>query len=201
VESCRRWTAAKVSTVCLAVLSASTINRASDTGLFRSTEPPGLWFQTCCAALLPTAVIDTITIYDIRVPNVVEVCLIVSRTVLLQFTSDAAFVQGAWSREEESQLLCVIEELAKAGKTDMSVRGFWVSVSKAFGGTRTPKQCRNKWCVIASTHLMLYRHSSAGLIRSKAKSEMKTRHAGVRQTAIFWFASTCCMHTSDCCPG
>jgi hypothetical protein len=75
VESCRRWTAAKVSTVCLTVSSASTINRASDTGLFRSTEPPGLWFQTCCNALLPTAVIDTITIYDIRVPNVVEVCL------------------------------------------------------------------------------------------------------------------------------
>ncbi|KAI0265504.1 hypothetical protein BGY98DRAFT_547795 [Russula aff. rugulosa BPL654] len=53
--------------------------------------------------------------------------------------------RGAWSREEESQLLCVIEELAKAGKTDMSARGFWVSASKAFGGTRTPKQCRNKW--------------------------------------------------------
>lgn len=76
--------------------------------------------------------------------------------MLLQFTSDTAFVQGAWSREEESQLLCVIEELAKAGKTDMSARGFWVSASKAFGGTRTPKQCRNKWCVIAPTHLMLY---------------------------------------------
>jgi Myb-like DNA-binding protein len=93
------------------------------------------------------------------------------------FTSDAAFVEGAWSPEEESQFLCVIEELARVGKTDMSARGFWVSVSKALGGTRAPKQCQNKWC---STHF-----NSAGLIRSKAKSETKARHGGgVTLTAI-----------------
>jgi hypothetical protein len=110
------------------------------------------------------------------------------------FTSDATFIQGAWSPEEESQLLYAIEELAKVGITDASARGFWVSVSKAFCGTRTPKQCRNKWYVIGSkTHLMLYRRSSAGLIHSKSKSEMKARRAGIREIAIFWFASTCCI--------
>lgn len=38
-----------------------------------------------------------------------------------------------------------MEELAKAGFTDMTARGFWVSVSEGLGGTRTPKQCRSKW--------------------------------------------------------
>ena len=96
------------------------------------------------------------------------------------FKSEAAFVQGAWSPEEESQLLCAIEELARAGTTDTSARGFWVSVSKALNGSRTPKQCRSKWCVIDSTHCsMLYQRISAGLIRSKSKSEMKARRAGV----------------------
>lgn len=65
------------------------------------------------------------------------------------------FFQGTWSLEEESQLLHAIEELAKVGMTDTSARGFWVSVSKTFSGTRTPKQCRNKWCVIGSTHLVI----------------------------------------------
>ena len=102
------------------------------------------------------------------------------------FTSDAAFVQGAWSPEEESQFLCVIEELARVGKTDMSARGFWVSVSKALGDTQTPKQCRSKWCVIGLTHfVMLYRSDSAGLIRSKANPETRARHGGVTWTAIF----------------
>src|SRR5713226_982321 len=63
--------------------------------------------------------------------------------------------QGAWSPEEESRLLCVIEKLARVGKTDMSARGFWVSMSKALGGTQTPKQCRNKWCVIGPTHFIM----------------------------------------------
>ncbi len=69
------------------------------------------------------------------------------------FTSDAAFVQGAWLPEKESQLLCAIEELAKIGIRDMSAQGFWVSVSKALNGTWTPKQCQGKWCVISSTQL------------------------------------------------
>jgi len=30
----------------------------------------------------------------------------------------------------------------------MSTRGYWVSVSKAFGATRTPKQCQSKWYVL-----------------------------------------------------
>jgi hypothetical protein len=133
--------------VCLAVSSASTINRASNIELFRRTDVIGLRSQTACCAHLPTAVIDTVSMYNIRIPNV-EVRLQHSAVL---FTSDAAFVQGAWSPEEESQLLCAIEELAKAGITDTSARGFWVSVSKALGDTRTPKQCRNKWCVIGST--------------------------------------------------
>ena len=59
----------------------------------------------------------------------------------------AFIIQGAWSEEEESQLLHAMEELTKEGRTDLSARGCWVSVSKALGATRTPKQCRNKWCV------------------------------------------------------
>ncbi|KAF8463795.1 hypothetical protein DFH94DRAFT_616218, partial [Russula ochroleuca] len=53
--------------------------------------------------------------------------------------------KGVWSSEEDSQLLHVIEELAREGRTDLSARGYWVSVSKALGATRTPKQCQNKW--------------------------------------------------------
>ncbi|KAH9030773.1 hypothetical protein EDB85DRAFT_1891417 [Lactarius pseudohatsudake] len=43
--------------------------------------------------------------------------------------------KGAWSSEEECQLLHTIEGLAQDGKLDMSARGFWVSVSKAMGLT------------------------------------------------------------------
>ncbi|KAH9033062.1 hypothetical protein EDB85DRAFT_2145101 [Lactarius pseudohatsudake] len=53
--------------------------------------------------------------------------------------------KGAWSSEEEGQLLHAIEGLARDGKSDMSARGFWVFVSKAMGATRTPKQCQSKW--------------------------------------------------------
>ena len=86
--------------------------------------------------------------------------------------------------------------MARVGITDISAHGFWVSVSKTLGSTRTPKQCRSKWCVIGSTHLLLCYidiHNSAGLMRSKPKSEGKARHAGVRWTTISWFASTCCV--------
>jgi hypothetical protein len=62
-----------------------------------------------------------------------------------------AFIQGAWSSEEEGRFLHVIEDLAREGRTDMSARGYWVSVSKAFDSTRTPKQCQNKWCVLGSS--------------------------------------------------
>ncbi|KAI9458046.1 hypothetical protein F5148DRAFT_1151097 [Russula earlei] len=41
--------------------------------------------------------------------------------------------KGAWSSEEEGQLHHAIEELAREGKSDMSARGFWVSISKAMG--------------------------------------------------------------------
>ncbi|KAH9988303.1 hypothetical protein BJV77DRAFT_1022435 [Russula vinacea] len=68
--------------------------------------------------------------------------------------------RGAWSSEEEGRLLLVIDELARDGKTDVSARGFWVSVSKALGGTRTPKQCRNKW---------------SDSLRGKIENEGKTR--------------------------
>ncbi|KAI9462550.1 hypothetical protein F5148DRAFT_1150480 [Russula earlei] len=43
--------------------------------------------------------------------------------------------KGAWSSEEEGQLHHTIEELAQEGKSDMSTRGFWVSISKAMGAT------------------------------------------------------------------
>jgi hypothetical protein len=60
--------------VCRAVSSAPTINRASNTELFRCTEAPGLRSQTWCNAHPPTAVIDTVSMYSIRIPNV-QVCL------------------------------------------------------------------------------------------------------------------------------
>jgi len=106
--------------------------------------------QTWYSAHPPTAGIDTISMCNITVPNV-EVRL----QVLVLFIPNAAFVQGPWSEEEEAQLCCAIEELAKVGITNTSASGFWVSVSKELHGTRTPKQCRNKWYVIVSTHLML----------------------------------------------
>ncbi|KAH9046704.1 hypothetical protein EDB84DRAFT_1435350 [Lactarius hengduanensis] len=68
--------------------------------------------------------------------------------------------KGAWSSEEECQLLHTIEGLAQDGKLDMSARGFWVSVSKAMGATRTPKQCQSKW---------------SDTLEGKARNEDKTR--------------------------
>ncbi|KAI9428597.1 hypothetical protein BJY52DRAFT_1104569, partial [Lactarius psammicola] len=65
--------------------------------------------------------------------------------------------RGAWSLEEEGQLLRAIEGLAQDGKSDMSARGFWVSVSKAMGATRTPKQCQSKWCVLHSFIILSYK--------------------------------------------
>jgi len=53
--------------------------------------------------------------------------------------------RGAWSFEEEVQLVRALEELNREGKSSQSTRGFWVSVSKAMGDTRTPKQCQSKW--------------------------------------------------------
>ncbi|KAH9035454.1 hypothetical protein EDB83DRAFT_2318755 [Lactarius deliciosus] len=53
--------------------------------------------------------------------------------------------KGAWSSEEEGQLLHAIEGLAWDGKLDMSAQGFWVFMSKAMGATWTPKQCQSKW--------------------------------------------------------
>lgn len=61
-------------------------------------------------------------------------------------------IQGAWSSEEEGQLLHAVEELARAGKSDTSARGYWISVSKALCVTRTPKQCQSKWCVLELSH-------------------------------------------------
>ena len=67
------------------------------------------------------------------------------------FLLSVASVQGAWSSEEENQLLYAMEGLAREGKSDMSARGFWVSVSKAMGAIRTPKQCQSKWYVLGSS--------------------------------------------------
>jgi len=60
--------------VCRAVSSAPTINRASNTELFRCMEAPGLQSRTWCNAHPLTAVIDTISMYSIRIPNI-QVCL------------------------------------------------------------------------------------------------------------------------------
>ena len=97
----------------------------------------------------------------------------------------AFIIQGAWSEEEESQLLHAMEELAKGGRTDKTARGYWVSVSKALAkaldATRTPKQCQNKWCgVLCSsrfynatfTQFRVCRYES---LRGKVRNAGKTR--------------------------
>jgi len=91
-------------------------------------------------------------------------------------TSDAASVQGAWSFEEEVQLLRALEELKREGKSNQSARGFWVSVSKAMGDTRTPKQCRNKWCVLwCSSFIITTVMSFSGKETIKARSRLGMR--------------------------
>jgi Myb-like DNA-binding domain len=88
---------------------------------------------------------------------------------------------GAWSEEEESQLLHAMKGLAKEGRTDKSARGYWVSVSKALDATQTPKQCQNKWCgVLCSsrfynatfTQFRVCRYES---LRGKVRNAGKTR--------------------------
>jgi len=98
--------------------------------------------------------------------------------------------KGAWSSEEEGQLLHAIEELARKGKTDMSARGFWVSVSNTMGATRTPKQCQSKWCVLSSHPARsCYLCSLAGLKHYKARSEIKARPGdGEKRITPFWSA-------------
>lgn len=111
--------------------------------------------------------------------------------VLLTFSApsyDTAFIQGAWSSEEEGRLLLAIEELARNGKTDMSTRGFWGSVSKALGGTRTPKQCQSKWCAFGSNRSIMdvfirYLRRSDTL-RGKVENQDKTRRWKEEDTYI-----------------
>jgi Myb-like DNA-binding domain len=112
-------------------------------------------------------------------------------------TSDVVSVPGTWSPDEESQLLCAIEELAKAGITDMSTRGFWPSVSKALGSTRTPKQCQGKWCVVGSTRMMLYVISTqlrrSDTLQCKTGNEGKARWSSVdRYILICKYVSRAC---------
>ena len=115
--------------------------------------------------------------------------LISDKTDIFDLTCASSILEGPWSEEEESKLLHAMEELAKEGKTDLSARGCWVSVSKALGATRTPKQCRNKWCVRCSGRFImpqLHNFESAGPSHSEARSQMKARHgAGNTRTAIF----------------
>ena len=56
---------------------------------------------------------------------------------IFDLTCASSILEGPWSEEEESKLLHAMEELAKEGKTDLSSRGCWVSVSKALGATQT----------------------------------------------------------------
>jgi hypothetical protein len=153
-----------------------------------------------CTAQPLTVAIDTVSMCGTRIPSV-EVCVLHSDTDDFCPSYDTASIQGAWSSEEEGRLLLAIEELARNGKTDMSTRGFWGSVSKALGVTRTPKQCQSKWCVLGlNWFIMGVFIQYAGLTRSEAKLKTKTRQdAGKKKTAIFWFASAC--HAPDYCFG
>jgi hypothetical protein len=53
-----------------AASSASTTDGASNTEPFRGMEGIGLRSQTWCSAHPPTVVIDTVSMYNIRIPNV-----------------------------------------------------------------------------------------------------------------------------------
>jgi hypothetical protein len=56
------------------------------------------------------------------------------------------FFPGAWSKEEEDELMAIIQEMqARGQKQDEEI--FWGRVSQRMGGKRGKQQCRIKWCV------------------------------------------------------
>jgi len=93
-------------------------------------------------------------------------------------TSDAASVQGAWSFEEEVQLLRALEELKREGKSNQSARedsGFLFQKRWEIPGHR-----RNKWCVLwCSSFIIITVMSFSGEKTIKSKitvgNEGKTR--------------------------
>ena len=101
----------------------------------------GSQLQIWCSAHPLTATVDTDSMCNTWVLNV-TVCFLDSiadiydKTDIFDLTCASSILEGPWSEEEESKLLHAMEELAK-GKTDLSARGCWVSVSKALGATQT----------------------------------------------------------------
>ena len=83
----------------------------------------------------------------------------------------------------------------------MSARGFWVSVSKALGGTRTPKQCRSKWCVIGSTrcNVISTQLRRFDTLQAKNGNEGKARWSKV-DSYILICKYVLRVRASDCCP-
>ncbi|KAI0258068.1 hypothetical protein BC834DRAFT_836690 [Gloeopeniophorella convolvens] len=53
--------------------------------------------------------------------------------------------KGAWTGDEEQELLEILRNLAQEGRTDTKVPGFWSEVSRRMHGTCTGQQCQNKW--------------------------------------------------------
>ena len=134
----------------ISLIPAITYSKRPTPELLRSTEVTGSQLRTGCTAHLPTAATDTDSMCNTRVPNV-KVCFLDSVADVSDKTDifDSICVHrlaalhlssGAWSEEEESQLLHAMKGLAKEGRTDKSARGYWVSVSKALDATQTPKQ-------------------------------------------------------------
>jgi len=117
----------------------------------RNTETTGPLLQTWCNACRLTVVIGSINMCNIRTTRG-EVCLLMSIPLALLML----LCPGVWSSEEEGQLLHAIHKLTWQGKSQISARGFWVSVSGAMGGTWAPKQCQGKWCVPDSSCILLY---------------------------------------------
>lgn len=119
-----------------------------------------------------------------------------SRTFSLFVIPRCTCSKGPWESDEQSRLIHTIEELARAGKSDVSAAGFWVLVSKAMGATRTPKQCQSKWCVLFSLICKLSRYAVmhyAGRRPSKGKLETKIRcSVGQKTIAMSSFASGYC---------
>ena len=122
---------------------------SSNPGLFNHTERTGLLSLTWCSVQPRIVVIGSVSIYNTRKRNG-EVCSLPNFSLYASSHPTLRMFKGAWLSDEECRLIQTIEELTRAGKSDMSAAGFWVFVSKEMGATRTPKQCQSKWCVFFS---------------------------------------------------
>jgi hypothetical protein len=67
-----------------------------------------------------------------------------------QLLEELKICAGAWSSEEESRLVQIVQDFHGDGKSTQTSIKFWQEVAGRMGHTRTAHQCRNKWCVHTS---------------------------------------------------